>query len=124
MIVVKIRKVATASGGTLPAWQRFQTNMQRLGVPSMAPPELGQNTVKPGKILDEDQDYFWLVFPKDHSQEWASITMGNQLTQTVMSATLGREVNTSSQPKLNNLEVKIMFPSEKVIFMELKKFRH
>ena len=121
MIVVKIRKVATASGGTLPAWQRFQTNIQRLGVPSMAPPELGQNTVKPGKILDEDQDYFLVSVPeRPFSRMGINNPMGNQLTQTVMSATLGREVNTSSQPKLNNLEVKIMFPSEKVMFMELK----
>ena len=87
----------------------------------MAPPELGQNTVKPGKILDEDQDYFLVSVPeRPFSRMGINNPMGNQLTQTVMSATLGREVNTSSQPKLNNLEVKIMFPSEKVMFMELK----
>ena len=39
---VKIKKVATASGGTLPAWQRFQANLQRRGIPSMAPTELSQ----------------------------------------------------------------------------------
>ena len=121
IIVVKIKKVATASGGTLPAWQRFQANMQRMGVPSMAPAELGQNTVEPGKILDEDQDYFLVSVPeRPFSRIGINNPMGNQLTQTVMSATLGRQVDASSQPKLNNLEVKIMFPSEKVMFMELK----
>ncbi len=121
IIVVKIRKVASASSGTLPAWQRFQTNMQRMGVPSMTPEGLGQNTIQPGKVLDEDQDYFLVSVPeKPFSRMGINNPMGNQLTQTVMSAALGRKVDTSAQPKLNNLEVKIMFPSEKAMFMELK----
>ena len=122
IMVVKIKRVATASGGTLPAWQRFQANLQRRGIPSMAPAELNQNTVQPGKVLDEDLDYFLFSIPeRPFSRMGINNPMGNHLTQTVMSATLGRKVDTSSQPKLNNLEVKIIFPSEKVMFMELKK---
>ena len=87
----------------------------------MAPSRAKSEYRKPGKILDEDQDYFLVSVPeRPFSRMGINNPMGNKLTQTVMSATLGREVNTSSQPKLNNLEVKIMFPSEKVMFMELK----
>ena len=122
VIQVRIRKIATASNGTLSAWQRFQTNIQSLGVPSMAPAGLTQNSVQPGKVLDEDLDYFLVSVPqRPFSRVGINNPMGNQLSQTVMTATLGRKVETPSQPKLNNIEVKILFPSEKTMFMELKK---
>ncbi len=122
VLKVKITKVATASKGSLSAWQRFQTNIQGMGVPSIVPPDLNRNAVQAGKVIDEDIDYFLVSIPqRPFSRNGINNPMANQLSQTVMTAALGRKVEPVSPPKLNNLEVKILFPSEKTMFIELKK---
>lgn len=121
IVPVKIRKIATASGGVMNAWQTFQGNLQRLGVPNMAPAQLSQNSVQPGKVLDEDEDYFLVSVPeRPFSRMGINNPMGNPISQAVMTTALGTE-SIKAPPKMNHIMHKILFPSEKPMFLELKK---
>ena len=103
------------------AWQNFQGNLQRMGIPNMAPAQLGQNSVQPGKVIDEDDDYFLVSVPeRPFSRMGINNPMGNQLSQTIMNTALGTQ-NLKSPPQMNNILHKILFPSEKPMFLELKK---
>lgn len=120
IVPVKIRKIATASGGAMTAWQNFQGNLQRMGIPNMAPAQLG-SSVQPGKVIDEDDDYFIVSVPeRPFSRMGINNPMGNQLSQTIMNTALGTQ-SLKSPPQMNNILQKILFPSEKPMFLELKK---